>query len=119
MPATLVWGKNLRLESVRFEYGQRESCEVVGDDSGSAPISWSSVKELMEFAKRNGIPGQVWPVYEEIEVESQIPLDEVKERSERLRHLLLALRPEVVSGNSWLEFVVGLAKKGYSMFVMV
>ena len=92
---------------------------VVGVDGGYTTISWSSVAEMRALAEQHGVGEQLWPVYEDSDIEAQVPLEDAERRSAELRAALERVDPRVVEGDYWLGLIWRLLRDGNAFFVMV
>ncbi|WP_438020418.1 hypothetical protein WMF18_15670 [Sorangium sp. So ce315] len=118
MPATLVWGKELQLKDVTNPSGERHH-EVIGTDGGTEFLSWSSVENAKSLAERHGVDREAWPVYPDCEIESNVPLEDARKRSDALRIALEGMDSRVVEEDYWLRFILRLLRDGNSFFIMV
>ena len=118
MPATLVWGKRIRLESNGDTSG-RIYDEVHGVDGGVEFLSWSSIAEVRCITEQYGISPEIWPVYPNCEVANEVPLREAQLRSNMLRHALKVVPSDVVRENHWLKRIVEILDGDNVFFVMV
>ncbi|MGC4119071.1 MAG: hypothetical protein QM765_31790 [Myxococcales bacterium] len=118
MGYSFVWGRCLRLATIWQKRGDkgRESQEIVGDPIDSTNMAYSSFAALVEATRVLGIPEDAWPYFPGLP-DARIPLDQVRERSTRLRRLLEALPPEAISSNIWLEKISGYLRDGYDLFI--
>lgn len=117
MPATLVWGKGFRVGQ-SIQPSGKECSEVFGIDGGQEPISWASITEMEAAAAKHGIGPDLWPIYRECEVDTDIPLQEAETRSAKLRSALMSIGEDALRGNHWLAVVLRLLQGGNSFFIM-
>ena len=118
MPATLIWGKGLRLAEEPTPSGQPNQ-HIVGIARYSDMISWSSVGEMESLAEQHGVSKAIWPIYRNCEIESEVPLDDAVRRSVELRTALQNVDPRVVEGDYWLNHIWKLLRDGNAFFIMV
>lgn len=114
MPATLVWGKGFQL--VTSPDGHEE---IFGIDGGTEFISWSSVEEIQALLQQHGLEKNIWPVYPDCEVDSEVPLGDAQDRCASLRIALDRIDARVIDENHWLEFIHRILRDGYTFFIMV
>jgi len=114
----LVWGKGFRLEETTTPLGEPYQ-EVFGIDGDLTTISWSSVEEIEALAEQHGVRRQIWPIYRDCEIESEVPLKDAERRSAEVRTALERVDPRVVEGSYWLAFIAKLLRDGNAFFIMV
>lgn len=118
MPATVIWGKELRVIETSLDDGGTER-QVVGTEGGYDFLSWSSVSDMENLAQAYGVPKASWPIYRECENEWEIPLADVRARSEALRAAVESIPSHVIENDHWLSFFVRILREGHSFFIMV
>ena len=117
MPATLVWGRGFRVGQ-SIQPSGKECSEVFGIDGGQEPISWASITEMEEAAARLGIDSDLWPIYREYEVDTDIPLKDAEIRSSKLRSALVNVGEDALRENHWLSVVLRILQGGNSFFII-
>ncbi len=117
MPATLVWGKGFVMRPSSTPLG-REVDEVFGIEGGYEPISWSSVTRIEDLTAQHGVNRELWPVYEGLESNTDIPLDQAQELSRQLLEALENIDPTIIEDDHWLQLIVRLLREGNSFFIM-
>lgn len=118
MPATLIWGKGFRLVDDPTLSGEPVK-HVVGIDGGSDMLSWTSVEAMEALAEQHGVKREIWPIYPDCEIESEVPLEDAARRSAELRNALQRVDPGVVEGDYWLSYIWRLLRDGHTFFIMV
>src|SRR5437868_6722332 len=103
MGASIAHGKGLYRKKETLENGT-EFVEIEPVEGGYASASYSSVKELVEYAHSKGVDPAVWPIYYDTPL-SEVDIEDIYRRCERLRDALASLSREDRSGNRWLQRV--------------
>ena len=112
MGATLCMGKD-----VRFIQATDGAIEITGTPIESTNISWSSISELKELAARHlGISPEDWPFYEEVELEEDIPLADVRRKCIKLRTVLLSYSEEDLPDDYWIRHFSKLLREGWDFW---
>jgi hypothetical protein len=74
---------------------------------------------MQRVAAGYGATEDLWPVYPDCEIDSDVPLEDAVERPTQLRSLLDDIPDNVVENDYWLNVVRRLLRAGNSFFVMV
>jgi hypothetical protein len=117
MPATLTWGKKFAVRTTKLTSGE-EYAEVYGIEGDCVPISWHSLSQLQHKSEAYGISWQMWPIYPDCDVDTDVPLGDVQEKAKHLYEALNRLAPDVVSSDYWLQFIFDLLREGHLFFVV-
>lgn len=118
MPATLIWEKMSRAGEGAPSSGQ-VSQDVLDVCGNMEMVSWSSVKEMESLVEGYGIVRNMWPIYRDCEIKSEIPLEEARQRSAALRIALEKIDPHVVENSYWLRFIYKVLCDGNYFYIMV
>ncbi|MDI3282262.1 hypothetical protein QHF83_03035 [Polyangium sp. 15x6] len=111
MGATIYIGKNLRLEPPGDDGG---NLGLVGADLDSENMSWSSISKLQELAEQQlGIPPETWPFYEDVELEENLPMEDVLAKCSELRAVLGRYTLDELPYNYWLQRLARALREGF------
>jgi hypothetical protein len=103
MGAIVAHGIRLTKNQETLEDGSN-FVEIVPVEGGFDFPSYSSVKELVDYASSKGIDPSVWPIYYDVPP-SDIDIEALERKCAILREEISYLSSEVISGNHWLERV--------------
>lgn len=118
MPATLVWGKGFEFQKTVLSTDHIID-ELFGIDGGSLGISWSSVYAMIGLAAKHGVPEEMWPVYPDCELDRDVPLDDVRIKSARLRLMIQKVPIDVAEQDYWLSRILHILLDGHSFYIMI
>ena len=117
MGATLCIGKSLHLAPASGGSGH---LELVGTPCDGTNIAYSSVAHLEELAHRElGISPESWPFYHNIEMEWQLPVDEIRAKCEALRELFRHFDDSALPDDYWLREFARLLREGWDFCTYV
>jgi hypothetical protein len=103
-------GKNLHFVT-GAEAGARP--ELTGSPFDTTNMSYSSIAELKQLASRTlGIPPENWPFFMDIELEWEIPLDDVRTKCAELRRFFDGYGGELPD-DYWLRLFARLLREGW------
>jgi hypothetical protein len=118
MAGMLIWGKGFEMSPITLSSGELSET-ISGIGGGMKSIAWSSVEDMRRLAEQHGVSKDIWPVYPDCDIESEVPRADAERRSAALRLALERLDPRALKANDWLEFVAQILRDGNSFFVMV
>ena len=118
MPATLIWEKMTRAGEGAPSSGQIPQ-DALNVRENMEMMSWSSVKEMESLVEKYGVAKNLWPIYRDCEIKSEIPLEEARQRSAGLQIALEKIDPHVVESSYWLSFVYKILRDDNYFYIMV
>jgi hypothetical protein len=107
----LLYGKDFRAEHylAKDNTCHHEIRPVDGDFLSISNTTWEQITGLCaDF----GAPLENWPVYD---TSIDVPVEEVREKNLLLKPLLLAVPPDIVRSQMWLEKIVDRVRQGYQI----
>ncbi len=115
--ATLCIGKNLRFKEPA---DGSHRLELTGSPCEGTNIAHSSVAQVEELAwKALGIAPESWPFYHDIEVEWELPLDEVIAKCAALREFFSRYDEKDLPDDHWLREFARLLREGWDFCTFV
>jgi hypothetical protein len=110
MGATIAHGRELHKKREMLESGS-EAVEIVPVEGDYDFPRYSSVEEMVEYARAKGIDPALWPIYYDVPP-SQVDIEEIYQRCERIRQALSLFSREDISGNRWFKRVADWLSSG-------
>jgi hypothetical protein len=116
MTKSLVWGKDFEFKETLLASGQVYN-EVFGVEGDSEGISSSSIQSMQALAAKHGVPESLWPIYPDCDVDADVPLDDARAKSRRLRAALERIPEDEISRDYWLSLISRLLRQGNLFFI--
>jgi hypothetical protein len=110
MGASIIHGRRLEKQFEKLEDGL-VACEIVPVEGDYAFPAYSSVERVVAYAESKGIDRDLWPIYYDTPL-SDVDLEEVYDRCERLRRAIATLREEDIAADPWLKRMADLLNSG-------
>lgn len=117
MGATLCIGKDLHFKSPP---DGSHRLELTGAPCEGSNIAYSSVTEVENLAwTALGITPESWPFYHDIELEWELPLDEVRAKCSALREFFSQYDEKDLPDNRWIREFARLLREGWDFCTFV